>query len=448
MFINEIKDVKYDVAIVGAGPAGLTLAMSLAEHKGCKILIVESGGLATNESISLLSAVEAEGDLSSDYYPRHAQRVFGGGSTVWVGYCATMQKRAFMNGKWPLSYEELNRFYPQAANILELPEESYLSQPVSVGVGDNLVYKPFHLSPPVRFDEKYLEYFSAHPMIDVLLEKTCVSINKDNNSVDLLEIKNSSGDSDFNEKIFAQNYVLACGGLGNPRLLQSSGIGASLPVGKYFTEHPHIHWNYGSLMLDKELIDSVLVSGNVDHALHFSDDFCIDNNLLNYSISFYLDSIGEEFILGIKRPVYYSNATLRAEMELDRSNRVIPGRGKDGFGNSLPNVNFYFNYENIAKESWKHFSTQLLVSGVGRATAVREVSPQIMGGGHFMCTTRMGEDCESSVVDSNCKVHGIDNLYIAGSSVFPAAGAANPTFTIVALALRLAEHLKKQLKDK
>jgi choline dehydrogenase-like flavoprotein len=49
------------------------------------------------------------------------------------------------------------------------------------------------------------------------------------------------------------------------------------------------------------------------------------------------------------------------------------------------------------------------------------------------------------VVDADCRVHGVRNLYVAGSSVFPAYGCSNPTLTVVALALRLADHLKKQL---
>jgi choline dehydrogenase-like flavoprotein len=61
---------------------------------------------------------------------------------------------------------------------------------------------------------------------------------------------------------------------------------------------------------------------------------------------------------------------------------------------------------------------------------------------HHLGTTRMSDDPRTGVVDSNCRVHGIRNLFIAGSSIFPTSGYANPTLTIVALALRLAEHLK------
>jgi choline dehydrogenase-like flavoprotein len=67
----------------------------------------------------------------------------------------------------------------------------------------------------------------------------------------------------------------------------------------------------------------------------------------------------------------------------------------------------------------------------------------IIGDEHHMGTTRMHADPAHGVVDANCRVHGVTNLYVAGSSVFPTAGAANPTLTIVALALRLANHLKQ-----
>jgi choline dehydrogenase-like flavoprotein len=64
-----------------------------------------------------------------------------------------------------------------------------------------------------------------------------------------------------------------------------------------------------------------------------------------------------------------------------------------------------------------------------------------------MGTTRMSEDPKQGVVDKNCRVHGLANLYIAGSSVFATGGHSNPTLTLVALALRLAEHLEKQISS-
>jgi len=64
-----------------------------------------------------------------------------------------------------------------------------------------------------------------------------------------------------------------------------------------------------------------------------------------------------------------------------------------------------------------------------------------IGGYHHMGTTRMSADPRYGVVDADCRVHGYTNLYVAGSSVFPTGGWANPTLTIIALARRLGRHL-------
>ncbi len=66
-------------------------------------------------------------------------------------------------------------------------------------------------------------------------------------------------------------------------------------------------------------------------------------------------------------------------------------------------------------------------------------------GGHHIGTTRMGNDPKTSVVDANCKVHHVDNLYVASSAVFPTSGQANPTLTITAISLRLADHLAQKM---
>jgi choline dehydrogenase-like flavoprotein len=66
-------------------------------------------------------------------------------------------------------------------------------------------------------------------------------------------------------------------------------------------------------------------------------------------------------------------------------------------------------------------------------------------GGHHIGTTRMGEDPRTSVVDADCRLHSVNNLYVAGSAVFPTSSQANPTLTLIALALRLGRHVAQRL---
>ena len=74
------------------------------------------------------------------------------------------------------------------------------------------------------------------------------------------------------------------------------------------------------------------------------------------------------------------------------------------------------------------------------------IQPHCLEGNfHHLGATRMHADPSKGVVDADCRVHGIRNLYVAGSSVFPTYGCSNPTLTVVALALRLADHLRKEL---
>lgn len=80
--------------------------------------------------------------------------------------------------------------------------------------------------------------------------------------------------------------------------------------------------------------------------------------------------------------------------------------------------------------------------------AAREDWPErVVGGPHHMGTTRKADDPRHGVVDADCRVHSSENLYVLGCSVFPTGGYANPTLMIVALALRLAEHLRSSLTE-
>ena len=94
--------------------------------------------------------------------------------------------------------------------------------------------------------------------------------------------------------------------------------------------------------------------------------------------------------------------------------------------------------------------TEFERSGVARLDYDRETLEEDLMrfgayGGHHIGTTRMGTDPRSSVVDANCRVHSVRNLFIAGSAVFPTSSQANPTLTLIALSLRLGRHLAQRL---
>ena len=69
----------------------------------------------------------------------------------------------------------------------------------------------------------------------------------------------------------------------------------------------------------------------------------------------------------------------------------------------------------------------------------------LSGSWHHMGTLRMHQSPRNGVVDADCRVHGLGNLYVAGSAVFPTAGSANPMLALIALTLRLSDHLKTKM---
>lgn len=97
--VNNLRE-PYDLIVIGTGPAGLTLARKYDELMTGKILIVESGDRSNIDSdAQKLNVVKATGDLPASAYPLHNQRVFGGTSIVWAGWCAVLEKRSFLNGE-------------------------------------------------------------------------------------------------------------------------------------------------------------------------------------------------------------------------------------------------------------------------------------------------------------------------------------------------------------
>lgn len=445
MILNQLKHRHYDVIILGSGPAGITTALELSKDSSLRIAVIESGLLEPHPTIQTLARVQLHGDLPDEYFPMHTQRCFGGTSTIWGGFCAVLEKRAFTAQAWPIPYQEINRWYPVAAQILELPDDAYLQPTVALEGTSELVYKPFYLSPPVRFNKKYHSFFQRHPRVDLILGSTGFRLITRGRTVTALELRDSLAPRRSPTFVSADAFVLACGGVGNPRLLQLSAIVEPMPVGLGLMEHPHLY-AVADMYLDR---DRLPVGSEEDprvvHALQLSDSYCLENGVLSFSADFNLKQMNPTLLLGKRREMLHTPVTIRAEIAPDLRNSVRDSDQLNYLGVPLPRVEFHYRYRDLARESWHLFGKALLRSGLGRPS-ILQPDFKLHDGGHLMGTTRMGLSATESVVDSNCRVHTTDNLYVAGSSVFPAGGASNPTYTIVAMALRLGAHLASTLK--
>ena len=135
------------------------------------------------------------------------------------------------------------------------------------------------------------------------------------------------------------------------------------------------------------------------------------------------------------------------EMEPDRENRVVLGEGRGVYDEPLALCLHRCTERDRRSMVAVHevLESELARNGVGtlEEPLVEETPwPIDQDASHHMGTTRMASRPEEGVVDADLRLFGAENVYLAGGSVFPSSGCANPTFTLVALSIRLAEHLR------
>ena len=140
------------------------------------------------------------------------------------------------------------------------------------------------------------------------------------------------------------------------------------------------------------------------------------------------------------------------EQTPDRENRIALSDRRDGSGRRRVAVRLHWSEEDRAnlERSMAMIGAEIEASGIGRFEPWVEYRglrrPVQTGWHHPMGGTRMHDDPTMGVVDRDCRVHGTENLFVAGSATFPTSlGYSNPTLTVVALAVRLAEHLAERL---
>jgi choline dehydrogenase-like flavoprotein len=491
----------YDVCVIGGGPAGITVSRVLA-RQGAKVALMEAGGL----EIELETQDPYVGEnIGQDYFPLDTSRLrfFGGTSNHWAGWCRTLEPVDFtpksynpLSG-WPITKLDLDPYREEADEILDVPNESE---------APNLPFKQdayrffrfqFRWSPPTRFSEKYLEELTASEGIDLWLNANLVAMPMDAPGAEVQgAVFKSYAPDDPGFTVKAKFFVLATGGIENARLLLAldqqfpEGIGNRADmVGRFFCDHPHF------------VISDVVLRQPQQEREYFAptEEFLFENEILNFGLRLepeyhppetgpvdallrgaacgrdFSERLAEKVLgrelancdlggvtdwwstRGAPRPEPAAITRIAFEQALNPDSRVRLGTDRDAFGLRRAALDWHMSERDIhtMRTAAMAYGAHIAEQDIGRLkmrdwlvaepAVIPGTDKDEVGGKHHMGTTRMSADPRDGVVNADCRVHGIDNLYIGGSSVFSTPGHSNPTYTLTQLALRLGDHLTGRL---
>jgi choline dehydrogenase-like flavoprotein len=479
--VPDASVIDCDVCIVGAGAAGITIARELI-GRPIRIVLLESGSLTPDAATQSLYAGDA---IERPYFDLDTarSRYFGGTTNVWTGECRPLDAQDFEprdwvpDSGWPFGLDELLPFYRKAQTVCQLGPYGYIAddwrgrgvRPMAFESGRIESYA-FQYSPPTRFGEAYRREVRQAPNVVTYLGANVVELETPEapQQVTAAKVACLAGTS---FRVAARTFVLATGGIENARLLllsdrvQSAGLGNGHDlVGRYFMEHIYLD-AAAELLAHTGAISDFYTSGHwVDGTrmrgiLGLSPELRRREQLTNYCgvivepgsrlLTRLRNTIASVRASSAPRRYFVKNVM---EQVPNPESRVTLGRERDRLGCRRPVLRWRLSSVDKATAHRAHaiLGEELERSGIGRMTSSMggDSDPwpiSVRGARHHMGTTRMHADPRRGVVDADCRVHGIANLYVAGSSVFPTSGAANPTLTIVALALRLARRLVDRL---
>lgn len=480
------QSISVDVCVVGGGPAGIVVARGAA-RRGLRVALLESGGPEPEPATQAL----AEGrSIGRPYWSLASSRLraLGGTTGHWTGWCrpldeSDLEARPRLGlDAWPIERDSLALYYGAAQDHCELGPFDYSpatwSKRLSIPLLDldeaRLVSVFWQFSPPTRFGRRYRHELESSENLQVYLYANAIEFEQGaSGGLERLRVATLDGKS---FEVRAGAYVLAAGGLENPRLMlaskgrSGSGVGNAYGlVGAYFCEH--LHTRVGLLLCDRRMLagyDNLVHTGTrapvaVRASIALSAELQRQEGLFNLCVNLepagntrpyrqkYLDGVGALFRqLHGARDTVVMELFARAEQEPVQRSRVLLGRDRDALG--MPRIDLDWQPSEKTLRSVRR-AIDVLASEFGRSGTGRVFSyahtrvklpsawPQLTGGHHHMGTTRMHPDPRHGVVDVDCRVHGVPNLFVAGSSVFPSVGYANPTLTLVALAGRLSDYL-------
>jgi len=409
---------------------------------------------------------------------------------------------------WPIELSDLNPFYKRAAKILELKSSNFdnnfwknkdsgLTDNVNFN-GEEVYEKMWQFSPPTRFGSKYKKDIIDAKNINLITYANVTDIigNQDVSNIEKVSIKNHAGK---NHEVRAKYFIIACGGIENARLLLASnnqikeGLGNENDlVGRFFLEH--IELKSGELWLKEQLnMDFYMFKSGETIAraeLAISTAAQEHYKILNGTVSLsplktarhstpaierwedgWISGKGQKKSLADRFKKKYdlfkegqnkgiSNAFelyMRLEQSPNPDSRITLDLERDSLGVNKANLNWMINSsdKDSIRAIYHIIGRQVGILNKGRVKLMDALLEEddlnwpsgTTPGCHRMGTTRMSNNPERGVVDKNCKIHNINNLYVAGSSCFPTAGSANPTYTLIALSLRVSDEIKERLKN-
>jgi len=453
------ENIEYDVCVVGSGPAGCALAQQLLSE-GLSVLMLESGPSLTDvdgmQRAFHLDAYESSGAIN---YPIQGSRVraLGGTSNIWTGRCPRLLPSDFAGnplspaGGWPISYSTLLPYYQQAEKLLRVSGEELtaghaprqqplpyqqaaknhqlraLLKPLTIDLNKPPTSSDETIKGPVRFAHSFIPNLLKQPGFHLFSDATAtkVEVDLDGHSPGIT-VRSTQNDIKLAR---AKHYVLAGGALETTRLLLLSqsvahptGLGnQSDHLGRYFMEHPFVGYT-GKLPGYK-----LTWRRSMGRTYQFTSEM---NNA----------GLGDVLVGFYSQRENRLKIALGIEMSPEKSNRIsLSETVKDAFGN--PGLNLSVGHSDQDQQLFSRGED--LVNNIFDQLSCKSVEKRADNhwSHHHIGTTRMSNNPADGVVDSNLKIHGTNNVYVASSSVFVTSGVANPTLTIVALSLRLADHL-------
>ena len=478
-----------DLAIIGGGAAGISLALALA-NAPISVVILESGGTDFDPLTQRLYLGSQKG---VPYLPLDGSRLrfLGGSTNHWGGWCRPLEAIDFEtrswlpHSGWPFPRQTLEPYFARAQALVEAGPFIYdepkrwtaVLDTAPLALAQGGIYTSwFQFSKtrgsilPTHFGSRYASDLQRiqNLRLYTYANVTGLRLSTDAAHLDHIDVATLSG---RRFTIKPKYTVLAAGAIENARLLLASndvlrtGVGNSGDcVGRYFADHPIPRDTATMVVFNGKLpgfyrdfidADGAVVRATFAPNAGYRTSRKALSSLTTVDDAVELDDLGRAAIataassLGID----YSAAkaySLGCGMELapDPARRVYLTTERDQLGMQRLCLDMRISDSDLEsyRASLTELGRQLLAAGTGMIRLDRKTRAEWLSvmdwGNHHMGTTRMHDDPHQGVVDSNLAVHGVPNLFVAGSSTFPTYGASNPTLNLIALTLRLADHIR------